>query len=214
MAESFDVYHNNDYTTNALAIVHVGNLVEETARSRERAQAEAESDSSSSKEEILQPCHVKTFSDKSGEIVVTVGLQLNPLEAKRRAQSSDYLLSIFYQISSENRALDGSFFLQDQKIFFRVKVYTESTDAPRLKQTYVQINDSMGCLYSEKSVIQSDDSVLGLDFSFDFSSLQEEPSDDYPGLVNMGMTCYMNSYLQSMFHIKLFVRQIFKVDHR
>lgn len=99
----------------------------------------------------------------------------------------------------------------DQKIFMRVKVLTESVEALRLKQTYAVVNDQMRFMHSEKSVIQSEDHIVGLDFSFDFSSLQEEPSEDYPGLVNMGMTCYMNSYLQSMFHIKLFVRQIFRV---
>jgi hypothetical protein len=110
MEESFDIHHNTDYTTNALAIVKVAELVEETARSRELNQQQAETESISSKEDIPQACHVKTFSDKSGELEVTVGLQLNPLESRRRGQSSDYLLTIFYRITSEKRKLDGIVF--------------------------------------------------------------------------------------------------------
>jgi uncharacterized UBP type Zn finger protein len=80
-----------------------------------------------------------------------------------------------------------------------------------MKQAYIQVNDSMRCFTVEKAQIYQEDHVIGLEFMFDFSSLEEEPTKDYPGLINMGMTCYMNSYLQTMFHLKLFVKEIFKV---
>lgn len=99
----------------------------------------------------------------------------------------------------------------DGKIYFKVKVFSERCDSPKLKQAVILINDSMKCMTVEKAQFLQDDHILGLDFMFDFSSLQEELTNDYPGLVNMGMTCYMNSYLQTMFHLKLFVREIFKV---
>ena len=94
-----------------------------------------------------------------------------------------------------------------------MKVYAQDTDRPAIKSATVEMNGGLRFLYMEKAEIDESDYVVGIDVAFDMSNLHEEYSKDYPGLVNMGMTCYMNSYLQTLFHIKLFVREILSV-HR
>ena len=75
----------------------------------------------------------------------------------------------------------------------------------------VIVNEGIRPFTVEKAEVWLEDDVLALDFYLDLASLQETRTEEYPGLVNMGMTCYMNSYLQALFHIKLFVREIFGV---
>lgn len=104
--ESFTVHHNKDYTTTALWIVPIKKLLDEMAKMIEENVA-SEKLSSSSQDELSRPCTAHSFSTPDHQIEVTVGLQLNPNETRRRGQASDYLLTIFYMVSSKNPSLDG-----------------------------------------------------------------------------------------------------------
>jgi uncharacterized UBP type Zn finger protein len=64
----------------------------------------------------------------------------------------------------------------------------------------------------DRTGIMTKDSVFGVEFLFNLSGCEEVASSKYPGLVNMGMTCYMNSYLQTLFHLRLFVNQLLRVS--
>ena len=80
-----------------------------------------------------------------------------------------------------------------------------------MKSVLAEVNGEVRGVRFDKTTVSLEDCVAALDISFDMSNLHEEPTKEYPGLVNMGMTCYMNSYLQTLFHIKMFVREIMQV---
>ena len=45
----------------------------------------------------------------------------------------------------------------------------------------------------------------------DIENIVENKNNDFRGLVNEGMTCYLNSLLQTMFFIKAFRNAIFQI---
>jgi hypothetical protein len=107
MAESFLVNHNKDYSTTVLMIAKLPRLLEATMKVREHL-VQAEKQSSSSQEEIARPCYERHFSTPDKALEVKLGLQLNPIESRRRGHSSDFLLTVFYQVTSKKPSLDGT----------------------------------------------------------------------------------------------------------
>lgn len=105
--ESFCVHYNKDYSMTAIWVKPIQKLLEEMEKLKEDGFV-SERLSSNSQEEIAKPCCSQAFSTPNSKLDVIVGLTLNPLETRRRGQSSDYLLTIFYEVKSKNAELDGS----------------------------------------------------------------------------------------------------------
>jgi uncharacterized UBP type Zn finger protein len=60
-----------------------------------------------------------------------------------------------------------------------------------------------------KTFYVDDDDWFCLEVGFELRDLYSEPTEKYLGMYNPGTTCYMNSYLQTIFFLRGFLKNFF-----
>ena len=136
-----------------------------------------------------------------------VGLQVSYAPGPIRSQTKkNFLLKLEFKLVFKTPEVLQAFFSRKIMITSRMFLKIDNDFSSKRKVT-VTINECSASLITCNSdICYQDDDQLVHEMQIDLSSLLiEEDEDGTPnGLVNLGVTCYMNSYLQTIFHLKKF----------
>lgn len=162
--------------------------------------------SSSESEDPRQPVETKSFTMLKDIINCEIGIYIGPSDnAKRMKRGMCDVMLTLELISKDEKFVDRT-------VRVDIRTFCKASDKPSFKPDSISIGGGPKTVLISNCECYQDDDRIAFDIHYDTKAFCEEDSQDHPGLVNMGMTCYMNSYLQTMFHLKDFVRYIFSVS--
>jgi hypothetical protein len=203
--EDFRVFHNEDYCCQVLWVSNVQDALNRTSGYRMLGEERSNEDQESSEEPLLE----KPVLLKAGKYRARVGYTMEESVSKRRMVKDDTNLTLFVEITSE---LSNDAETQPETFSVWITIISEGGEKPLNKHVLLRADEGYKRVEVDRTSIMTKDAVFGVEFLFNLSGCEEATSSKYPGLVNMGMTCYMNSYLQTLFHLRLFVNQLLRVS--
>ena len=166
----------------------------------------------------VQPAILHTFSALNDQIEITIGLRAYKLSKipRRMMYSAGHTEDcfgtlIFYKAAFKDPKKST---INQQKVsdlWISGKVYSRHCFSYETCLLQVTIGEELKFERLAGTVIQEDDSDLLINGEVSFSEFHRIYSTEHAGLVNNGMTCYMNSLLQTLFHIKEVPRQVFQL---
>lgn len=212
--ERFEHLMNKDNSTTVLWLVDVQRILNEgrlidDQREREhllRADGKSSHSDSCASDSTKQPIEKKAFWMLQNQIKCEIGIDIGPSANPKRNKKGIYDVYLTIELLCDGPKYHGRHVRAD------IRTFCEGSEKPAFKTDSLEIGADQKYIALTNCECYNNDDRIAFDINFDTKSFCEEECDDYPGLVNMGMTCYMNSYLQTMFHLKDFVRSIFKVS--
>lgn len=154
-----------------------------------------------------------TFLVLNNDIKITLKLRAHQFKNKETPKNS-------YQIFSSKEAKLTEKGKKKIDIYkgkqFRIhmQIYTESETYFQRKSIILTIHDDASVDMMDKVIIYPNPKeIMIIKGTVDLEDFECIPSAQYAGLVNNGMTCYMNSLLQTFFQIEELRRQVFKLPY-
>lgn len=152
------------------------------------------------------------------KILVRIGIRAEKLELtvrKNRGAVGKRKKSYQMLITTEANPIN----LEDKKVDKKVltlqlKMYTEDAKTPDIRYIYITVGKGKKVnKVSNIMIFPEEDHQFVINGVFDLGEFHSKRTQEYAGLVNNGMTCYMNSLLQTLYQIKEIPRNIFSLPY-
>lgn len=156
------------------------------------------------------------FEIDQGSILLKLGFRAQKLkEILRKKRTGLVKRKRSYQCLLSTEAISKNQTKKFRKsICLIFKMYTEDSKTFDTKHIYITLNKGPKIVkITNIMLFPSKDHEFIINGSADLSSFHQKHSPKYAGLVNNGMTCYMNSLLQTLFQIKEIPRCLFNLPY-
>lgn len=153
------------------------------------------------------------ISVMDGDIDIVLKFRTYQLPVKSGDDTHKVFLSKIAYVTEQGKSKE-EFYLNKKTFRIFLIVSTRLTEIPLRKSILLEIGAKDSVEILDRIDIKAEEGeLLIIKGNIDLEDFDCLESNEHAGLVNNGMTCYMNSLLQTLFQIKEFRRQVFKLPY-